>query len=263
MKQSFFLGLLVIGIYFPGCKKAEDDKSISPSERSISLFTQGHISLFDKNNQAVPDFSGMNVSVENSNPVIKVPVNANGEFQLPKLNSSGPMELIFSHAGYGTVKQYYTQSHLDSITKGITKVGDISLFPISSVVLNSLSGTLNGDTFKMTCNVSVPDANSSNGVSFFIQKNNSKVSFADYTGDTSVSRFFTIPVTNGDNTNSLCIKCSKDCGFIKSGDTVYIKGWGFNINSYTSNYVNPLTNKVVFPNINSNSNSPTIWFVVP
>lgn len=170
------------------------------------------------------------------------------------------MVLIFSHAGYGTVRQYYTQSYLDSITKGIKK---ISLFPISSMVVNSLSGTLNGDTYKLTCNVSAPDANSSNGVSFFIQKNNSKVSFADYSGDTSVSRFMTIPVTNGDNTNSICIKCSKDCGFIQYGDTVYIKAWGFNINSYASNYVNPLTNKLVFPSINPNSNSSTIWFVVP
>lgn len=91
MKQRIFLVLIVTLIFSLSCKKSEVNQSISTIEVHTSLVTKGkgHISLFDKHNQIVSDISGIDVSVENSNPLITVPVNSDAEFELPKSNNSG------------------------------------------------------------------------------------------------------------------------------------------------------------------------------
>ncbi|MGZ5220587.1 MAG: hypothetical protein ACXWC7_10920 [Chitinophagaceae bacterium] len=250
MKQLFFAGLPLFMLFSNGCTKSGNDRPDA---------IKGEVFLVDKNNQVVSNIPGVFVSVENSNPLQIVAVNSNGEFELPALNSRDTMALVFSHAGYGTVKQYYTQSDLHEVSS----VQGVYLHPISSVVVNSLSGTLTGDVFKMAFNVSAPESNAANGVTFFIEKNNAEVSFADCPGNNSVSRFLTVGVTEGNNTASFCLKCAKECGFLQSGDTAYLKAYGDIKSPYGSNYVDLSTNRLVFPSINKTNNSSTIWFVVP
>lgn len=249
MKQLFFAGFSLFMLFSAGCKKSGNDK---PD------VIKGHVSLIDKNNQVTSNVPGVFVSVENSNPLQVVEVNSSGEFELPALNNRDTMALVFSHAGYATVKQYYTKSDLQEVSS----VQGVYLHPISSVVVNSLSGTLTDDVFKMTFNISA-DSNATNGVTFFIEKNNAEVSYADCPGDNSVSRFLTVAVTEGNNTASFCLKCAKECGFLQSGDTAYLKAYGDIKSPYGSNYVDLSANKLFFPSINKISNSPTIWFVVP
>jgi hypothetical protein len=251
MKSLFFVGLLFFAIFFFGCKKSEDNQPISQT-------IKGSVLLFDENNVLVNDNSETIVSIENSEPLINVAVNSKGEFELPELNISGTTALVFSHIGYGTIKQYYSQSGLDSIKKGITSFQSVSLYAKSSVVVNSLSGIAEGDMFKMNCNVSVPNANSLNAIRFFIQKNNSDVSFNNCANYTNVSKSF--PVTTGNNTINICMKCEEACGF-QPGDTAYIKAYG-DI-SLLNSFIDLSTNKLVFPCVNPNSNSSTLWFVVP
>jgi hypothetical protein len=251
MKHLLLFGLSLVILFSTGCKKTGNDQPVST--------IKGSVLLIDKNNQILSNVSGINVSVENSEPLKTLPVNSKGRFELPALKGSEAMTLVFSYPGYGTAKQYYTQSDLEELTGG----QGVFLLPKSSVIVNSLSGQLTGDIFKMSYNVSVQESNAGDGVTFFIEKNNADVSFTNCPGNNSVSRFLTIPVTNGDNSTTFCLKCARECGFLKSGDTAYIKAYGDFRSPYASNYVDLSTNKLVFPSINEISNSSTIWFVVP
>ena len=69
----------------------------------------------------------------------------------------------------------------------MTSEFDFLLLPRSSVTVNSLSGILDGDKFKMVCNVSLAQAKPTNGVTFFLSKNNSQVSYDNFTGN--IARF--------------------------------------------------------------------------
>jgi hypothetical protein len=255
MKSFFYYGIVITLVTLTSCKK-----SVSSQPEAAAT---GHISVFNKNSQLLSDISGTTVTIENTSPAITIPVQSNGTFELPQTNNSGTMVLQFSRPGYGTVKQYYTPSDLENIKKAMADVQEVSLFPKSTVLVNSLSGSLNGDVFTLTCNVSTPESNTTNGVSFFIQKNSAEVSFANCPGNNSVSRFLTIPVNDGNNSSSFCIKCAKDCGFLQAGDTAFIKAYGDIKTPFTSIYTDAFTNKLVFPCINTNSASSTIWFVVP
>ena len=226
---------------------------------------KGRILIIDENNHIVTDYSGVNISSENSN-VASIPVNENGEFNFPKI-PTGRTSLILNFAknGYGTVKQYYSQALLDSFHNRQQTPPAIQLIPQSSVSVNSFSGILEGNKFTMVCNVSVQTTGATNGVTIFLLKNNSEVSSNNWTGNIENSRTWTIPVSPGDNETSFCFTRTIDCNceFLHSGDKVYLKAYGNTYSPFGNSYYYPPTGKLIFPGINTGASSPTISFVVP
>jgi hypothetical protein len=268
MKVLFLvLGSLSAIIY--GCRKSPLTNGNSAAKDQIfangNSAAKGHIFVVDQNNHLISDYSGVNISSENSD-ITTIPVNANGEFNFPTLtNDRTSLILNFSKIGYGTVKQYYTKALLDSFNYYQETPRDIILIPQSSVSVNSLSGILDSNKFKMVCNVSVGEAKPANGVTFFLLKNNSQVSCSNWTGNIANSRTWTIPVTTGDNLNSFCITRTIECNcdFLHSGDTVYLKAYGDTYSPFGNCYYYLQTGQLIFPGMNTKASSATISFVVP
>jgi hypothetical protein len=251
MKRLLLSGLLLVILFSSGCKKAGNHR--------MDPVINGSVKLIDKHNQILTDVSGINVSVENGGSLQSLAVDKHGRFEVPPLKGSETITLVYSYPGYGTVRQYFASSDLE----GKTGIDGVFLLPKSSVVVNSLSGQLTGNVFKMSFNVAAQELNDGNGVTFFVEKNNADVSFTNCPGNNSVSRFLTVAVNDGDNSATFCLKCAKECGFLQSGDTVYLKAYGDFKSPFSSAYIDRLTNKLVFPSINEITNSSTISFVVP
>jgi hypothetical protein len=254
--KNLFLILFGLSAVIGSCKKSVVDSS--------NITAKGTVLLIDENNHPLSDYSGVIITSENSDT--KIPVDVNGEFDFPSLpNNSSHLTLIFSKLGYGTVTQDYTKAHLDSCVTQSSTISDIVLLPLSSVTVNSLVGILDGDKFKMTFNVSFDQVKPTNGVTFFLSKNNSQVSYNNCIGNNANSRTWTVPVTSGENLNSFCFTRTIDCNcdFLASGDTVYVKAYGDTYSPFGNSYFDSRSSKLIFPNINANTGSATISFVVP
>jgi hypothetical protein len=250
MKPILFTALILALFPFESCKKSVTANTFTP--------IRANVLLIDGNNNVANDNTSSIVTVETSNPVITIPVNAQGEFEIPSLDEATGITFAFSHPGYGTTREYYTKGAYDSIKSGMGGFQSVTLFEKSSVVVNSASGVVQNGQFKVTVNVSVLNAQAGNSIRFFIQKNNSAPSYNNCYGVNNISTAF--PVANGDNTIDVCMKCEELCGFLP-GDTAYIKAYGDV--SPINFYIDPSTNKMVFPCVNTDSQSPILSFIVP
>ena len=243
------VALFSLCIIFSACKKS-DDAPVSPKHI-------GSVSLVDKSNHFITNISGVTAYVENSNPRINVSINSKGEFEFPGFKNSDDLELVFEKEGYGTVSHYYSKSNLDSMI-----FQNVALFPKTSVVLNSFSGTLEGEAIKLKFSVSAPPGIANNGVTYLVQVNNPEVSYAKWPGADNTHTYSMIPVVDGDNAHTLCLKCSKDCGFVKSGDVLFIRAYADIFTPFSYVYFDPLDKRMVFPSINTNG-SAILSFLVP
>jgi len=257
MKNLTIIGFLFFLSGITACVKS------SPQDPTQTV--TGMITVVDENDRVVPGFSGITISVENSNPSVTMPVTGNGEFEFPALPQSGSFVLIFSKDGYGTVKQYYSRSIIDSIKNGSIASQNIVLLPKSSVMVNSFTGHISNGKFYYTCNVSTSNSSLVNGVTLIFKKNNPQISLTDFYGNTGASHFITIPVKNGVNSDSICINRTVECNcdFINSGDNLSIKAYGNTISKFGNCYFNMHSKNLFFPGINENTNSGTLSFIIP
>jgi|GEM_PF-3670187 len=256
MKQLFSCTLLMAAVFLGSCNK-------NPGSPATSNLT-GTVALLDANDHLkTTGIAGTTVTVENSNPLISTTTNSNGIFTLPDFSSNGTTVLAFSLPGYGTVKQFYTASEMDNIKSGNAELGSFILAPISTVVVNSFTGVLDGAHYRININVSVANTAASNGVTIFIEKNNPAVSCSNSSGNSGHSRVVTIPVTNGDNTYTICLTCTEECGFLHSGDIAYLRAYGDTKSMFGITYDDPLKGNLIFPALNTNNNIPAISFTMP
>lgn len=263
MTKPFYMKNLVlilcsVSVIICSCKKS----FINQSNTAL----KGSILLIDENNHVMSDHSGVTITGENSK-IQNIPIEG-GEFYFPELaNSSAYLKISVSKPGYGTVTRYYTKAQIDSLRNQQSMTNELVflLLPQSSVTINSLSGVLEGDKFKMVCNVSLGQVKPTNGITFFLSKNNPLVSYDNWTGNIANSRTWTIPATSGDNSYSFCFKrtIECDCDFLSPGDTVFLRAYGDIYSPFGNSYFDIRTGKFIFPSINTSISSSTISFVVP
>jgi len=256
MRQLVFSAIFISSFFISSCKKSTGNVKLSNYKGNVNI-VDANDNLQTKNN------TGTTVTIENSNPLISVQTNDAGEFILPAVNCSGDITLAFSRPGYGTVKQTYNTSQLKNIRDGIGDFGNFILLPESAVYVNSFTGILDGNHYKMNINVALAGNNSNNGVTIFLAKNNANVSCFNSDGNSSNSRFLNKPVTNGDNKFTLCLGCSEECAFLQPGDIVSLKAYGNTISVFGNNYIDAASGKVVFPALNVSSNSDILSFTMP
>lgn len=217
----------------------------------------GHVTVFDEYDNLLKDWSGVNVAIENSNPLISVVTNEKGSFLLPKLDNTKNLVVVYSKPGFGTYKEYLAPSRIDSINSGKDRLG-YTMKAASNVIVNSLTATVKEDTVKMNVNVSFPQ---SSGLKYvrFIMSTNANVGLNDIVSiPKNLSRTF--KVTNGANAITFCRSCMKACGF-KSGDTVHLKAYGST--DLLDGYQDQITNNYVLASLNPDSKSAVVSFVVP
>jgi hypothetical protein len=199
----------------------------------------------------------VNVSIENSNPLISVMTNEKGQFLLPQLDASKKLIVVYSKAGFNTYKQYLNPSLIDSVNNGKANL-HYDMKGASNVLVNSLTYSVKGDSVNMSVNVSFPQTTDSKYIRFLMSTDSDLGVDNITTIPKNVSRIF--KVNNGDNTITVCRSCMQSCGF-KPGDTVYMKAFG--ATDMLDYYTDEATQKIVMASLNPESKSEVISFIVP
>ena len=254
MKKTWYTGIALSLLVAYSCTKNQNSK---PADPVISPTIKGYVSLISDNDVLASDNSGSTVTVENSNPLITVSVDAKGAYELPHLGKTGAtIVLKFEHNGFGAIKSYVTPDVLDSFQVAHVGGPQVVLHPLSKVIVNSTSAGIANDTLTIHCNVTVPAGSKNNYAAWLNLKNDTAVSVQNAQG------YRVFPVTNGDNTFKLCM-CSPECSYYKKGDTMFGKAVGFVSPLFEGcNYIDYIANKVVLTCANDN-NLPLLAINVP
>lgn len=253
--KNFNLSALItlIGIFVFSCSKnaGSNNNTIKKPvgySAQVSLF-EGNISLSSEGP------AGTSITAASAAGTFKATADAKGNFTLPVISNSGLVTLSYRHDGFGEMKDYFTESAYDSIQNGLLTPNSPILYRISPVVVNSLTGVINGTELTLTCNVTTPTADDY-AIRFAVSKS-SDVSYNNCRNDNNISTGFT--VKNGNNTISLCTPCEQQCGY-KPGDTLYIKAYGDWLPLIS--YYDIVNQKIILPCVNTNSKSQVVSFVV-
>ncbi|TNF42398.1 MAG: carboxypeptidase regulatory-like domain-containing protein [Cytophagales bacterium] len=234
MKAPLY-SLLIWVFALAACGTSSDDPLPEPTSGTIT----GSVFLFDESSTNLNP-SGMRISVENLTPTRSALTDNEGKFSIADV-PFGTYTLTFEKEGYGTFKKTEVkhESPLTPITD-IPSLGQLSTTSVTEITAQ-VSGTAI-ETFVTTS----PVANNSNRryIRYFFS-DSPDVSFTNYKGfslvyvvqDTPYYRVFTPVELN-------------QIGIVPTG-TIYIRAYG---DSFLSNtYVDPQTQKTIFPNINPNS----------
>lgn len=243
MKTYLLLFLTIPFLGFYSCK----EKNTQPPPTATGANLKGAVSLYSDGLTSLPN-EGMTVRIENSDPVISVETNSNGEYLFEDL-LFGTYNLVFEKENYGVYK-IYSILHKNGTT-------DIAVTPSLGEKSTTEVLELTQSLFEQDILVSVycaPAASTSNSnyLRYFLGLT-PQVSSGQHTdfsaGFTSNIDPYVITFTQTQLNNF---------GF-DSGTTVYIKVYG---DSFWSNtYVDPDEGNM-FPNLNPNTVDP-ISFVVP
>ncbi len=254
MKNLLLSFVLILGII--SCSKKNIEVEQDPG--FLEGFS-GNILTLDEYESPLPNQrEGVSVEVEGSSPVIRVVTNDEGNFLLPQLDASKDLVVTFSKPGFGTHKEYLSQSTIAQLNAGKPQISGI-IREVSPVVVKSLSATTGGsDTVQLVVNVSFPQTNAPKYIRF-IMSTEPDVSLLKVTSLLkNVSSHF--EVKNGANAITFTKSGLKKCGY-ESGDKVYLKAYGGTAN--TPNYVELPSNRIVLTSMNPVSEADVISFSIP
>lgn len=254
MKKNTCIALSVTILFICSCKKSQTTQEAQTATGNVSYVDATDSFLITNN------ITGTTVTLQNVNSTINLPVNSNGNFSVPNINTTGITTLTFSHEGYGIFKQFFSQPQYDSLKNGLLGAGAM-LHPLSKVIVNSFSGIIQNNTLQLNCNVSFPDQAGIKYVALIHQKNNPLISFNNIPGMQNVAGSYA--VSKGDNSINICL-CAEECKSYLPGDTLYFKAFGSVESKYgDDSYFDPIRNTMILPSINETSNSQTVSLIIP
>jgi hypothetical protein len=252
-KTNYAFLILIAGVFIFSCSKTNNASTGTTAKNPVGVTSSA--ALFEAGGSLSADSpAGTAVTATNGAGSFKATTDAQGNFTLPVIPVNGMVTITYSHEGFGEMKEYYAETAYDSIQNGVLSADIPSLYRLSPVVVNSLTSTLNGTELKLTCNVTAPG--DGYAVRFAVSKSND-VSYDNCKDFKNISASF--PVTNGDNTITICTPCEQDCGF-NAGDTLYIKAYGDLIPPIM--YYDRVAKKYVLACVNTSSKSQVVSFVV-
>lgn len=261
MKKISFLFVLIClaALILPGCNKHSD---LISSGSTLN----GSVLLFDEGDEIISS-EGVQVSIENSNPLVSAVTNASGNFAMPIGASLHSFCLVYSKPGIGTFKRYFTKdssggfmmTDLDGSTVSETSVSE-ALGSKSTVSVNSLQVAITGDSLIIKLNAATAGTTGRKFVRLIYEKDLPGISINTVDKkQTNWSHLF--PVNAGDNRIVLCMKCSSLCAGWKSGDQVYFTAYG---DAYYPNiYEDRESNSIILPNLNATRTINPVSVVVP
>jgi len=265
MKKIFFSNLIVAAILsFIGCQKT------NTAINTQVTGTQGKVLLTDSSGlDTLSNSSGTTISISGTAKPIQVITDAGGNFVIPVSKATGQVQVQYSHVGYATIKQSFTSSFWDSLQQNLIGYSPFVsvITPTSSVLVNSLTGTIQNDTLKLQCNVSGANTTWQHFVIVFFARNDTTVSPSNF----YASRMYS--VNNGENTIKVCL-CENICNTWQPGYTISMKAFGaVPMPTYITQltpgynlplaYMDPATKNMVYPSINAKSNAQTLNLLIP
>jgi len=240
------LVIILLTLSFLACNKDEKD---TPPVTSSSI--SGKVALFDQS-QTVVDNSNMTVTVEGSSPTLSAQTDASGNFTITDV-PFGTYNLTFNKADYGTYKYFDITLTESGGASNITET--INLGQISNTsFINKFSIRVVGENLEIIGAID-PEGTIENSkyvrMFYSTDENVSSTNYSSYSESYAVTSVnFELTITKEELI---------DEGFA-SGTTVYLKIYG---DSYWNNsYEDPLSGKMVFPNLSANS-PDIVSFIVP
>lgn len=237
MKSLFYASVLILPTLLTGCKKDN-----APTSSADIVYTN-KVFVYDEG-RTLQSREGVSISVENSNPFILAQTNSQGEYQI-----SFPSDAIvnkhygfvYSKPGYGTVR--YSLEYMGGRSLGIN---DINLGAPSTVKVNSFAIVTDGDSLRITINITSPNLIGEKYVRFIHRKN---IPGVTYQSD-GISGSYVYAVQNGVNHISLHKSVFSNENDAHSGDVIYVKAYG---DSFYGNSWLSADGHIIFPNLNNNT----------
>ena len=245
LSLSVLAGFLLIG--FGACN--DDDADNEPVQKGRIV---GELRLTDELGVEFTDHSGMSVKANGTSAGF----SADGGSYVVENLTSGTYDLSFEKTGFGTYKRFNIQVVEGSnatVLSGIDYLGQKSTTEITN-----LSANFNpvDSTYSIGCSIApTPLAGSPRAFRLFFGKTNS-VSSQDY--QFTPSNTWQATTSSGQITGYPRSQFYNN-GF-STGETVYLIAYGESIR--TNTYIDPATNKKVFPNVNLNAPSNMVSFVL-
>ncbi|MFM8914197.1 MAG: carboxypeptidase-like regulatory domain-containing protein [Flammeovirgaceae bacterium] len=222
MKKQLLV--LIVAIVAFGCKK--DDEL--PTGSII-----GFVNLYSKSGSALDDFSGANVSIDNTK--IVTTTDSDGKFELKNV-PPGTYDISITKPGFGDYKQFSIPYAGPPAPGGIPAIntytgtsptiviGEIPLFTLTDFSFDNLDGRL----------LIQGTASTANGVVIIYLSKGSKASNKDY------DSFLLATVENGSFTYDIT-------GVFPSGSNLKIIAYP--TNSYSTIYIDRNTNKRIYTSL--------------
>ena len=245
-RKALIVNYIIIAIFFGSCQKEDDPNA--PKQGSVT----GKLRLADEFGTLLPDH-GQVILTSNTNQ--RGSSLESGSFLIYGFDD-GTFDITYTKNGFGEYKRFGIPVTNPGITEliGIDTLGKKSTTIISSL---SVSPDTQNSTYSFNCTVTpAPDAVNQRGIRLFFSKN-ADVSSDNYEytpGNKWLADNATGAINNFNSTNLL------NNGFGR-GDTVYLVAYGESF--YSNIYIDPLSSKKVFPNLNTAHPSNTVQFILP
>jgi len=250
-KQLILVFILCSEIFFIGCSNGnEPDTIVAPKVNSTTY--AGKLNAYDEFGKEIDDKSGFEISIINSNPVIKG-ISTNEEYYQVNNVPEGRHRFQISKAGFGSYKTIeYNMTNVSApyLNYGTT----FMLGQVSTSVISNIEANIEGEKIKIS-GITTPAGTSAQPRSrelFFSKDPN--VSLTNH--QLAIGTLGTITSSFNDNLNSSDLKSR---GF-SSGDKIYLVIHGNNVKA--SSYIDPVTKVSVYPALN-NTSSNVISFILP
>ena len=247
MKKIIALILLTIPCFIIfSCNKDDSD----PEPVQGGKIT-GKLVLTDEFGIPMTDHSHMNISNGSTSAISTVA----GNYQLMNL-AGGTYNLTFQKSGFGTYKRFNIQvmdGNSNTILNGVDTLGQKSTTEISNL---SITFNLVDSTYSIGCSIApVPSASTPRAFRLFFGEND-PVTDDDYLYTPSNSW---VATTSTGIITGIPRSVFYNSGFTV-GQTVRCIAYGESIR--TNVYTIPVTNKKVFPNLNTSAPSNMVTFIL-
>lgn len=245
--KYYLVAILILAYSFSGCKKSKDD--INNVNTGV---ISGEVRLTDEFGNELPQHNNLTVSTQTGQTGVTL---NNGTFKIENL-PTGIYQLTYKKDSVGTYKKFDIAVNAGAngtVLNGINYLGKKSTTLISAL---NVSFSSVDSTYNIGCTINpVPDSTHQRAFRLFFSKTN----------DVSSSNFLYNPsnswvATTGSGVISGFQRISFYSNGFSPGDSVYVVSYGEAI--ITNVYTDPMSGNKVYPNLNINSPSNIVGFVL-
>ena len=244
LKRFTLLSFPVLCLLLFSCKGSEDEKEPQPTVTYL-----GEIELYDEAGRREEDYSGVEVAVLGTEPLVRGYTDARGKFEVEGV-PIGRRRASFSKPGYGTyITIEYNYRIAEDGTTGNRFVSGHKIGKVSTTVPSEVTASVEGNRIAISGKVSpAASMEQPRQRQVFLSKD------PNVSKDNYMAAVGTMNSVSGTFKDRVDIEYLKTKGFA-SGDKVYLVVHGNTVAAHP--YKDPETGKTVFPALNPTPSNVT------